>query len=100
MPDPIVSGDGYHVRIAEVGADRARCSDSFYLITPSEADEWARPWIMVVSPTSDSVALAGEEYTVEVRSHSCHTVPASKRAPAIVLRAWSVAWPGVGTKEV
>lgn len=67
MPEPIIPGDGYRVRISQVGADMARCSDNFYLMgSDTERND---PSITVASPDVDSVALAGKEYMVEVRDH-------------------------------
>ena len=71
MPEPIVeySGGGYRVRIAEVGTDRSRCSDNFYLISSADAalaGAAGGASLEVVAPNSDSMAVAGEEYTVEV----------------------------------
>lgn len=68
MPEPLVPGDGYHVRISQVGTDQARCSDSFYLMGSDEADMGSGASITVLSPTSESLALPGQEYTVQVRS--------------------------------
>ena len=71
LPEPIAgySGDGYRVRITEVGTDRFRCSQDFYLMSSADAalvgmDGGAS--LDVVVPTSYSVAVAGEEYTIEV----------------------------------
>lgn len=72
MPEPIagVSGDGYRVRVAEVnGTDRATCSDDFYLVSSSDAPnvgESGGPSMVVVEPSSEAVAIAGDTYTVEV----------------------------------
>lgn len=72
MPEPIagVSGDGYRVRIAEVnGTDRAKCSDDFYLVSSSDVPDVGEPdgpSMVVVEPSSDAVAIAGDTYTVEV----------------------------------
>ena len=66
LPEPIESGDGYRIRISEVGGDEVRCSDSFYLMGSEEGMSGTGASIRVVSPTSESVALAGDEYTVEV----------------------------------
>lgn len=65
MPEPIIPGNGYRVRISRVGDGEARCSGDFYLM-PSEDALGSPPSISILSPTADSVALAGEEYTVEV----------------------------------
>lgn len=74
MPEPLggVSGSGYRVRITQVGysPERVRCSDNFYLVSADELPVLGYgegPSIAVVSPTADSVAVAGNEYTVEVR---------------------------------
>lgn len=66
MPEPVVPGDGYRVRISQVGGDNVRCSDSFYLMPWTDGVAGTGAAISVVSPTSESLALAGEEYTVEV----------------------------------
>lgn len=66
MPEPIVPGDGYRVRISQVGTDNVRCSDSFHLLGSDASTAGTGGSISVVSPTSESVAVAGEEYTVEV----------------------------------
>ena len=71
MPEPITgsSGDGYRVRIAEVGTDKAYCSDDFYLMSSADAalvEGVGGASLGVVAPNSDSMAVSGEEYTVEV----------------------------------
>ena len=71
MPEPIAgnSGDGYRVRITEVGTDKFRCSQDFYLMSSVDAallGAAGGATMDVVVPTSDSIAVAGEEYTVEV----------------------------------
>lgn len=73
MPEPLGerSSNGYRVRIAEIGGsfDTVRCSDDFYLMASQDVPmvgEEGGPSIEVLSPTVDSVAISGEEYTVEV----------------------------------
>lgn len=68
MPEPIVPGSGYRLRISEVGGDAVRCSNNFYLISSGDGTTGTEASIMVTSPASESVAIAGEEYTVEVRT--------------------------------
>ena len=72
MPEPLAgaSGDGYRVRIVEVGTDNYRCSSDFYLMASADAPgvgEMGGPTIGVVEPNGNSVAVAGDAYTVEVR---------------------------------
>lgn len=72
MPEPLgfVSGDGYKVRISEVGSGRVQCSDDFYLMSTEDSLLHGEPGpasIAVVAPTKEAVAAAGEEYTVQVR---------------------------------
>lgn len=46
------------------------CSDEFYLMAHAEAPvagEPDGPYVMVTSPAEGDAAMAGEEYTVEVR---------------------------------
>lgn len=79
MPEPLAhhSGDGYRVRIVEVGTEEYRCSDDFYLMDSGDAPvagEAGGGYIEVLSPTSHSVAMAGETYTVEVRREMCGRV--------------------------
>ena len=80
MPEPIAAyaGDGgglrtsqggYRVRIQEVGTETFRCSADFYLMSSDDAavlgtDGGAS--LDVVAPNANSMAVAGEEYTVEV----------------------------------
>lgn len=71
MPEPLggVSGDGYRVRISEVGTENARCSSEFYLVASEDAPgpgEMGGPTVVVVEPNSNSVAVAGDAYTIEV----------------------------------
>lgn len=73
MPEPLafVSGDGYKLRISEVGSGRVECSDDFYLMSTEDSllpGEPGPATIDVLSPTKEDVAVAGEEYTVEVRT--------------------------------
>ncbi|CAN0212948.1 unnamed protein product [Ascophyllum nodosum] len=79
MPEPIAAyaGDGgglrtsqggYRVRIQEVGTETFRCSADFYLMSSDDAavlgtDGGAS--LDVVAPNANSMAVAGEEYTVE-----------------------------------
>ncbi|CAM9545282.1 unnamed protein product [Sphacelaria rigidula] len=74
MPEPLggESGGGYRVRIAEIGGgvDSVRCSDDFFLMASTDVPMTGQvggpgPSLAVTSPTADSVALSGEEYTVE-----------------------------------
>lgn len=65
MPEPIMPGDGYRVCISQVGGDNMRCSDSFNLMSDSE-HMGIQASITMLSPTSELVALSGEDYTVEV----------------------------------
>lgn len=70
MPEPLggVSGDGYRVRISEVGTENARCSSEFYLVASEDAPgpgEMGGPTVVVVEPNSNSVAVAGDAYTIE-----------------------------------
>lgn len=74
FPEPMngISGNGYRVRIAEVGGglDKVRCSDDFYIVSTMDMSMQGGPGgpsMWVVSPTEESVAIAGGEYTVEVR---------------------------------
>lgn len=73
LPEPLggKSGNGYRIRIAEVGGgwENVRCSDDFYLMASVDkpiAGEVGGPSIAVLSPTKHSVAFAGGEYTIEV----------------------------------
>lgn len=77
MPEPLsgVSGSGYKVRVTEVGAvEDTDCSDEFFLMASEEApasgDEDG-PYLTVTSPVEGDTAEAGEEYTIEVKHHSC-----------------------------
>lgn len=72
MPESIVPGDIYRGRVSRAGAEKVRCSDYFYLLLPDGGFEGAGAYITVLSPSSDSVALAGEGYTLEVRIHALH----------------------------
>lgn len=66
MPEPLdgASTYGYRVRLAEIGCDEVSDSGDFSLV-PS--DDMPDRTISVVVPNSDSIGLAGSEYTVEVR---------------------------------
>ena len=75
MPEPLgrQSGGGYRIRIAEIGGgvDSVRCSDDFFFMASTDVYMTGQvggpgPSLTVTSPTADSVALSGEEYTVEV----------------------------------
>ncbi|CAM9650948.1 unnamed protein product [Pylaiella littoralis] len=70
FPEPMngVSNDGYRVRISEVGSETFRCSDDFYLMSSADAPaagEPGGPTVEVLAPDANSMALAGEMYTVE-----------------------------------
>ena len=55
--------------LSEVGTDKFRCSQDFYLMSSADAallGVAGGATMDVVVPTSDSIAVAGEEYTVEV----------------------------------
>lgn len=73
LPEPINghSNNGYRMRISEVGAeDNFRCSEDFYLMASADADAPGQPngpTLEVLEPSEDSMAVAGETYTVEVR---------------------------------
>lgn len=72
LPEPIAghSNNGYRMRISEVGTEKFRCSDDFYLMASADAPaqgEPGGPMIEVVSPDAGAMAVAGEVYTVEVR---------------------------------
>ncbi|CAM9309180.1 unnamed protein product [Sphacelaria rigidula] len=66
MPEPLdgVSSNGYRVRISQIGLDeeRVRCSDDFYLKASGDSVSQS---MSVVTPTADSIAIAGNEYTIE-----------------------------------
>ena len=71
LPEPIAghSNNGYRVRIGEVGSDKFRCSEDFYLLSSVDASvlgEAGGPTMTVVSPNAGAMAVAGEIYTVEV----------------------------------
>lgn len=86
LPEPVAghSNNGYRVRIAEVGTDKFRCSEDFYLVSSADALDFGEPGgptMTVVAPQADALAVAGEMYTVEV-SHCCCSLQgfaASKR---------------------
>lgn len=72
MPEPLdgVSSNGYRVRLAQVGygSERIRCSEDFYLVSSQDVPlpgNTGGPSMAVVSPTADSIAVAGNEYTIE-----------------------------------
>lgn len=74
MPEPMpdASSMGYKVRVTDVDDESsADCSDLFYLMKSEEApkvDDGARgPDLFVTSPEEGDVAVAGDEYTIEVR---------------------------------
>lgn len=78
MPEPLAgaSGDGYRVRISEVGTENSRCSSEFYLVASADAPgpgEMGGPSIVVIEPNANSIAVAGEAYTVEVKLYIIHT---------------------------
>lgn len=58
MPEPIVSGNGYRVRISDAGGDNVRCLDRFYLILLEDSAAGIGASINVVSSTSESITLA------------------------------------------
>lgn len=71
LPEPVAghSNNGYRVRIAEVGTEKFRCSEDFYLMASADAPvagEPGGPTMAVISPDAGSMAVAGEVYTVEV----------------------------------
>lgn len=71
LPEPVAghSNNGYRMRIAEVGTDKFRCSEDFYLMASADAPalgELGGPSMAVVSPDAGAMAVAGEVYTVEV----------------------------------
>lgn len=71
LPEPVAghSNNGYRMRIGEVGTDKFRCSEDFYLMGSVDAPapgELGGPTMAVVSPDKGAMALAGEVYTVEV----------------------------------
>ena len=73
LPQPIkgYSNNGYRIRISEVGAEKARCSDDFYLMATADVPavgEAGGPTMAVISPDEGSLAEAGGTYTVEVSS--------------------------------
>ena len=73
MPEPMsgTSGAGYKVRVMDIDDEEdADCSDEFYLLASDEAPavgDSDGPFLEVTSPSDGDVAVAGEEYTVEVR---------------------------------
>lgn len=57
------------VRVADVESGEADCSGDFYLVASTDAPE-PKPdsyYMIVTSPEEGDVAMAGEEYTIEVR---------------------------------
>ena len=71
LPQPIkgYSNNGYRIRISEVGTEKARCSDDFYLMATADVPavgEAGGPTMAVISPDEGSLAEAGGTYTVEV----------------------------------
>lgn len=75
MPEPMMgTGSGkqgrYKVRVADVDDESlADCSDPFYLLPSDEAPQAGDadgPSLQVTSPKDGDMAIAGEEYTVEV----------------------------------
>lgn len=72
FPEPMsgTSGAGYKVRVAQMDDEtKVDCSDGFYLIasdgTPTEGPV-GEAHIVVTSPAEGDLAIAGDEYTVEV----------------------------------
>ena len=72
LPEPMMghSGYGYKIRVMDVNDEsEVDCSDEFTLLASEEAPDVGDedgPYLYVTAPTSDDVATAGEEYTVEV----------------------------------
>lgn len=73
MPEPMSSGtssSGYKVRVMDVSDESSvDCSDTFYLLASDEAPSVGDadgPSLMVTSPAGGDMAMAGDEYTVEV----------------------------------
>ena len=71
LPQPIEgnSNNGYRIRISEVGTEKARCSDDFFLMATADvpaAGEAGGPTMTVISPDDGALAEAGGTYTVEV----------------------------------
>ena len=88
MPEPIAgySGDAYRVRIAEVGTDKAYCSDDFYLMSSADAalvEGAGGASLEVVAPNSDSMAVSGEEYTIEVGLKKNQNAPRPSEHPPV-----------------
>lgn len=58
------------VRVADVSDEsNADCSDPFYLLESEDVPNWMTkdgPFLYVTSPQEGDVAVAGDEYTVEV----------------------------------
>lgn len=72
MPEPMdgKSGSGYKIRVANINDEsESDCSDEFELLESEEADEMIGDgsYLVVTSPEEGDLALAGGEYTVEVR---------------------------------
>lgn len=76
MPEPMTgTGSGkqgrYKVRVADVDEEsNMDCSPPFYLLPSDEAPvagDVDGPYLKVTSPTNGDMAMAGDEYTVEVR---------------------------------
>lgn len=75
MPEPMAgkSGSGYKIRVMDIDDEsESDCSDEFELLESEEADEIIGDgaYLVVTSPEEGDLALAGGEYTVEVRV--CH----------------------------
>lgn len=77
MPEPMegTSGSGYKIRVMSVADESiVDCSSEFILIASDQAPlitDSDGPQLVVISPQDDDVAVAGEEYTVEVSMRSC-----------------------------
>lgn len=73
MPEPMMgtSGGGYKVRVVDIHDEEdGDCSDEFYLMASDDAPTVGHvdgPTLVVTSPTTGDMAMACNEYTVEVR---------------------------------
>eukprot|EP00903_Cladosiphon_okamuranus_P010794 g10199.t1 len=70
LPEPVAqhSNNGYRIRIAEVGTDKFRCSEDFYLMASADAPAAGQPGgpsMAVIAPDAGAMAVAGEVYTIE-----------------------------------
>lgn len=87
MPEPMAgkSGSGYKIRVMDVNDEsESDCSDEFELIESEEAEEEIgdTAYLVVTSPEEGDLAMAGGEYTVEVRLVS---VGVPKQNPVLFL---------------